>query len=76
MEKRQVNPWAWQDARGFSQAWRVDGAQTVVFLAGQVPLSADGQIVGRTPQPASTALQVSALAAPEIMIQVEAIADL
>ena len=129
MEKRQVNPWAWQDARGFSQAWRVDGAQTVVFLAGQVPLSADGQIVGegdfeaqarqtfenlRTvldqsgagfdsivkvtvyltdisrlpdygrvkaefiadPQPASTALQVPALAAPEIMIEVEAIAVL
>ncbi len=129
MEKRQVNPWAWQDARGFSQAWRVDGAQTVVFLAGQVPLSADGQIVGegdfeaqarqtfenlRTvldqsgagfdsivkatvyltdisrlpdyrrvkaefiadPQPASTALQVTAPAAPEIMIEVEAIAVL
>lgn len=129
MDKRQVNPWTWQDARGFSQAWRVDGAQTVVFLAGQVPLGADGQLVGegdfdaqarqtfenlRTvleqagagfdsivkvtvyltdisrlaeyrrvkaefitdPQPASTALQVPALAQPEIMIEVEAIAVL
>jgi 2-iminobutanoate/2-iminopropanoate deaminase len=129
VDKRHVNPWTWQDARGFSQAWRVDGAQTVVFLAGQVPLDADGQIVGegdfeaqarqtfenlRTvldqagagfdsivkvtvyltdisrlpeyrrvkaefitdPQPASTALQVPALAGPEIMIEVEAIAIL
>lgn len=29
----QINPWTWQDARGFSQAWRVEGPQTVVFLS-------------------------------------------
>ena len=46
MEKTQVNPWPWQDQYGYSQAWRVDGAQSVVFLAGQVPLSADGKLVG------------------------------
>lgn len=46
MEKTQVNPWSWQDNFGFSQAWRVDGARSVVFISGQVPLSAEGQLVG------------------------------
>jgi 2-iminobutanoate/2-iminopropanoate deaminase len=46
MEKTQVNPWSWQDQFGYSQAWRVDNAQSVVFLAGQVALSADGKLVG------------------------------
>jgi 2-iminobutanoate/2-iminopropanoate deaminase len=46
MEKRQVNPWRWQDRFGFSQAWRVDGADGVIFLAGQGPVSAEGELVG------------------------------
>jgi 2-iminobutanoate/2-iminopropanoate deaminase len=44
--KTQINPWTWQDSRGFSQAWRVEGVQTVVFLSGQGPLDADGALVG------------------------------
>jgi enamine deaminase RidA (YjgF/YER057c/UK114 family) len=127
MEKRQVNPWTWQDQRGFSQAWRVDGPSSVIFVAGQVPVAADGQLVGAGdfeaqvrqtfenlktvleesgasfenvvklgvfmtdisrirdygriraelmpgPAPASTAVQVGALAMPEMMIEVEAYA--
>jgi enamine deaminase RidA (YjgF/YER057c/UK114 family) len=46
MERRQVNPWSWQDRFGFSQAWRVDGAGSTVYLAGQGPISADGELVG------------------------------
>ena len=46
MEKTQVNPWSWQDQFGYSQAWKVDDAQSVVFLAGQVALAPDGQLVG------------------------------
>ena len=46
MDKTQVNPWSWQDAFGFSQAWRVDGAQSIVFASGQVALSPEGQVVG------------------------------
>lgn len=46
MERTQVNPWTWQDQFGFSQAWRVDGAESVVFLSGQGPISAEGQLVG------------------------------
>jgi 2-iminobutanoate/2-iminopropanoate deaminase len=129
MDRRQVNPWSWQDRFGFSQAWRVDGAEAVVFVAGQGPLSPDGELVGegdfeaqvrqtfanlRTvleeagasleaivkltvfltdigtlreygrikaellpgPQPASSAVQVGALALPGMTIEIEAIAVL
>lgn len=127
MDKQQVNPWTWQDAAGFSQAWRVDGAGSIVFVSGQAPVSAEGQLVGegdfeaqicqvfenlRTvleeagtgldavvkltvyltemsllrdytrikgeffpgEQPASTVLGVTALARPEMMVEVEAVA--
>jgi enamine deaminase RidA (YjgF/YER057c/UK114 family) len=129
MEKRQVNPWTWQDRAGVSQGWRVDGAETVIFVAGQGAVSADGGLVGggdfeaqvlvtfenmatvleqsgasledvvkRTvfltdigqlreyehiraelmpgPAPASTAVQIAALALPGMLIEVEAIAVL
>ena len=129
MEKRQINPWSWQDRFGFSQAWRVEGAEAVVFVAGQGPISAAGEIVGDGDfetqvrqtfanmatvleqaggslesivkltvyltdmatlrdygrlkaelmpgsPPASTAIQVGALALPGMMIEVEAIAVL
>ena len=46
MDERQVNPWTWQDQAGFSQAWRVEGAESVIFISGQAPISADGQVVG------------------------------
>lgn len=47
MDKRQVNPWTWQDRVGFSQAWRVDGAKAVIFLSGQAPVSPEGDLVGK-----------------------------
>lgn len=127
MDRQRINPWQWQDAAGFSQAWRVDGAQAVVFVSGQAPVSADGQLVGAGDfdaqvrqvfenlravleqagtgleavvkltvfltdmsrlrdytrikaefmtgeHPASTAVGVTALARPEMMVEVEAIA--
>jgi reactive intermediate/imine deaminase len=45
VEKRQVNPWSWQERFGFSHAWRIDGARALIFLAGQGPITADGQVV-------------------------------
>jgi 2-iminobutanoate/2-iminopropanoate deaminase len=129
VKKRQINPWSWQDRFGFSQGWRVDGAEAVVFVAGQGAVSADGEVVGEGdfeaqvrqtfanlqavleqaggslesivkltvyltdmstlreygrvkaelmpgPPPASTAIQVGALALPGMMIEIEAIAVL
>jgi reactive intermediate/imine deaminase len=125
--KRQINPWEWQEAAGFSQAWLVEGARSIAFVSGQAPISADGRLVGggdfeaqvrqvfenlqtvlaeagmdlgavvkltvyltdmgrlrdytrikgeffTGEQPASTALGVTALARPEMMVEVEAIA--
>ena len=46
MQKTQLNPWSWQDQYGYSQGWRVDHAESVVFIAGQIALSPDGQLVG------------------------------
>src|SRR5438132_10542799 len=43
MNRQQVNPWTWQDQAGFSQAWRVDDAQSIVFVSGQGPISSEGQ---------------------------------
>jgi enamine deaminase RidA (YjgF/YER057c/UK114 family) len=127
MHKRQVNPWEWQDRLGFSQAWVVEEPRSLVLVAGQAPISADGQVVGEDdfeaqvrqvfanlatvleaagatlesvvkltvyltdigrlrdytrikaelfpgPQPASTAVGVAALALPQMMVEVEAIA--
>jgi 2-iminobutanoate/2-iminopropanoate deaminase len=45
VDKTQVNPWGWQDQFGFSQAWKVDGAQSLVFVSGQIPAAPDGAIV-------------------------------
>ncbi|TMK39099.1 MAG: RidA family protein [Actinobacteria bacterium] len=127
MDKTPVNPWSWQDQFGFSQAWRVDGAQSAMFASGQVAMSAEGQVVGEGDfetqarqafenlqtvlqqagasldavvkltvyltditklrdytrikaefmtgnPPASTAIGVAALALPQLMIEIEAIA--
>jgi enamine deaminase RidA (YjgF/YER057c/UK114 family) len=45
MQKRQINPWTWQERFGFAQGWRVDGPQSIVFVAGQVAVSPDGEVV-------------------------------
>ena len=45
MEKTQNNPWRWQDAYGFSQAWKVDGARSLIFVSGQASMSAEGTVM-------------------------------
>jgi enamine deaminase RidA (YjgF/YER057c/UK114 family) len=37
-----VNPWTWQDSRGFVQANIVTGAERLVVCAGQVSVDAEG----------------------------------
>jgi len=129
VSKSPINPWTWQDRRGFTQAWRVEAPAAILFVSGQVPLDDDGNLVApgdfdgqarrtfenlgrvldeaggtfgdivkvtvyltdmaRLPDygriraeyirgrpPASTAVGVTALAVPGLMIEVEAIAVL
>ena len=129
MEKRQINPWEWQNAFGYSQAWRVDAPQSIVYVAGQVAITPDGTVLSDAdfatqarqvfrnlqtvleqsgagfkdvvkvnvyltdisrlqeyrdvkaefvsgPQPASTSVEIKALAVPGLMIEIEAVAIL
>lgn len=46
VQRTAINPWTWQDARGFTQAWRVRAVDSTLFLSGQGPLDADGHLVG------------------------------
>jgi enamine deaminase RidA (YjgF/YER057c/UK114 family) len=45
MQKTEINPWEWQDQWGFSQAWKIEGGQTVVFLAGQTGVDDAGEFI-------------------------------
>lgn len=45
MEKKSVNPWKWQEQFGFEQANLVTGGQKVLYLAGQVSVDEDGNVV-------------------------------
>lgn len=42
MERRNVNPWTWQEQFGFSQAVEVTGHQRMLVCAGQTPSDTDG----------------------------------
>ena len=42
MKIEPVNPWTWQDAFGFSQAFDVSGAARVLFCSGQASVDANG----------------------------------
>lgn len=46
MRKEHLNPAIWQEKFGYTQGCRVDEAQRLLFVAGQIALDADGQLVG------------------------------
>ena len=43
MEKREINPWTWQERFGFQQATEVTGAERVLYCAGQTAVDENGQ---------------------------------
>ena len=45
MERRIINPWTWQEQFGFNNGHEVTGAERTLYLAGQVSLDDDGQLV-------------------------------
>ena len=42
MEKRIINPWQWQDARGYAQAVEVTQVTGTLYCAGQAAVHPDG----------------------------------
>lgn len=42
MERKDINPWEWSKAFGFSQAVEVKGEQTVLLCSGQTAMGSDG----------------------------------
>jgi enamine deaminase RidA (YjgF/YER057c/UK114 family) len=46
VDQRKVNPWAWQDQFGFSQAIEVSGAERALYCAGQTSSDENGATVG------------------------------
>lgn len=46
MKKEHVNPARWQEKFGYSQGCRVDEAQRLLFVAGQIALDENGDVVG------------------------------
>lgn len=42
-ERRIVNPWTWQDSRGFVQANEVQGAERMLYCAGVISVDDNGQ---------------------------------
>jgi enamine deaminase RidA (YjgF/YER057c/UK114 family) len=42
VERRDINPWSWQDQYGFSQAIEVRGSERVVYCAGQTSVDDEG----------------------------------
>ena len=45
MERVPINPWTWQDPYGFAQAWKVSGAQSLIFVSGQASISPEGRVL-------------------------------
>lgn len=46
MKKEHVNPARWQEKFGYSQGCRVDESQRLLFVAGQIALDENGDVVG------------------------------
>ena len=42
MERREVNPWTWQEQFGYEQAVEVTGAERTLYCAGQTSVDGDG----------------------------------
>ncbi|MBO9583633.1 MAG: RidA family protein [Flavobacterium sp.] len=42
MEKREINPWKWQDARNYVQAVDVSNAKGTLYVSGQTAIDENG----------------------------------
>ena len=42
MEKREINPWKWQDARNYVQAVEIKNPEATLYISGQTAIDSDG----------------------------------
>lgn len=42
MEKREINPWKWQDARNYVQAVEAKNPEATLYISGQTAIDSDG----------------------------------
>ncbi|MCO6148668.1 RidA family protein [Flavobacterium sp. NRK1] len=42
MEKREINPWKWQDDRNYVQAVEVKNPEATLYISGQTAINANG----------------------------------
>jgi 2-iminobutanoate/2-iminopropanoate deaminase len=42
MEKREINPWKWQDDRNYVQAVEVKNPEATLYISGQTAIDSDG----------------------------------
>lgn len=42
MEKREINPWKWQDARNYVQAVEVKNPEATLYISGQTAIDSEG----------------------------------
>lgn len=42
MEKREINPWKWQNERSYVQAVEVKNPEGTLYVSGQTAISSDG----------------------------------
>jgi enamine deaminase RidA (YjgF/YER057c/UK114 family) len=45
MQRRIINPWTWQDARGYVQANQITSPRHVLICSGQLATDADGHLL-------------------------------
>lgn len=43
MEKKEINPWEWQNQRSYVQAVEVKHAESTLYISGQTAINADGE---------------------------------
>ncbi|MEB3345134.1 RidA family protein [Aquimarina gracilis] len=44
MKKQVINPWKWQDTRGYVQAVEVKNVESTLYVSGQTAINAEGHV--------------------------------
>lgn len=45
VQRERIDPWTWQQQYGFAHAWRLTGAEELLFVSGQASLDEQGTVL-------------------------------